>query len=185
MNQLLEWSPLIVFFVVFKLFGIYPATASLMVTCVALMAIYRVRTGRFKTMHVVTAGVVLALGTATLVLHDKRFIQWKPTILLGLGAIAFLGSSVIGSQPLARRLWEGVFNEPLNLSRRTWNLINSSWAMWCTMLALANLYIARNFAESTWVNFKVFGISVAMLIFMIPQVLWLHGKTRSASAEST
>src|ERR1700704_5035518 len=102
MNQLLEWSPLVIFFVVFKLYGIYWATASLMVTCTGLMIAHRMRTGRFKTMHVATACVVLVLGTATLLLHDKRFIQWKPTVLLGLAAAAFLGSSVIGKKPLAR-----------------------------------------------------------------------------------
>jgi intracellular septation protein len=62
MNQLLEWSPLIVFFVVFKLYGIYWATGSLMVTCVALMCIHKLRTGRYKKMHIVTAVVVLDFG---------------------------------------------------------------------------------------------------------------------------
>jgi intracellular septation protein len=183
MNQLLEWSPLVVFFVVFKLFGIYWATASLMVTSVALMSVHRMLAGRFKTMHVITAGVALTLGTATLLLHDKRFIQWKPTVLLGAAALAFLGSALLGKQPLARRMLEGVFSEPLDLSREIWLRINSAWAAWFAVLATANIYIAQNFAESVWVNFKVFGISVAMLVFMIPQVIWLNGKTRNAQAE--
>jgi intracellular septation protein A len=50
-------------------------------------------------------------------------------------------------------------------------------------LALANIYIARNFAEGVWVNFKVFGISVAMLVFVIPQALWLSGKIKQAQPE--
>jgi intracellular septation protein len=183
MNQLLEWSPLVIFFVVFKLYGIYWATASLMVTCVGLMIAHRMRTGRFKPIHVATACVVLILGAATLLLHDKRFIQWKPTVLLGAAALAFLGSTVVGKRPLARRLLEGVFSEPLDLSRQTWILINLGWALWFAALAAANIYIAWNFQESVWVNFKVFGITVAMLIFMIPQVIWLNGKTATAAAK--
>jgi intracellular septation protein len=183
MNQLLEWSPLIVFFLVFKLYGLYWGTASLMVTCVGLMFIHRQRTGRFKTIHVITACVVLILGTATLLLHDKRFIQWKPTVLLGLAALAFLGSTVIGKQPLARRMLESVFNEPLDLRPHQWVLINTAWAAWFVLLAIANIYIARNFAEGVWVNFKVFGISIAMILFMIPQVIWLNGKTTTAQTE--
>ncbi|MDP9011288.1 MAG: septation protein IspZ [Pseudomonadota bacterium] len=178
MSQLLEWSPVIVFFAVYKLYGIYWATAALMCTSVALMFVNRLRTGRFKTMHVIVAGVALVLGTATLLLHDKRFIQWKPTILLGVTAVAFLGSTVIGRQPLARRMLEGVFSEPLDLEPQTWVLINAAWALWFAALAAANIYIARNFAESVWVDFKVFGISVAMFLFMIPQVIWLNGKTK-------
>jgi intracellular septation protein len=183
MNQLLEWSPLIVFFIVFKLYGIYWATASLMVTTVALMSSHKLRTGRYKKMHIVTVGVVLILGTATLLLHDKRFIQWKPTVLLGFAALAFLVSTFIGRRPLARRMLESVFSEPLDLSRHMWSVINLAWTAWFAALAVANIYIARNFAESVWVNFKVFGITAAMLIFMIPQVIWLNGKTRAAPAE--
>ena len=183
MNQLIEWSPLIAFFLVFKLFGIYWATAALMLACVLLMLVHRVRTGKFKTMHVVTAAVALLLGAATLLLHDKRFIQWKPTILLALTSIAFLGSAVVGERPLARRMFEGVFKEPLEISTRAWLLINFLWVGWFAALAAANIYVARTFSEGVWVNFKVFGIMAAMLVFMVPQVLWLSGKTNAAQSE--
>src|SRR5271168_564285 len=130
MNQLLEWSPLIVFFVVFKLAGIYWATGSLMVVCTAVMLVHRFRAGRFRPMHVVTLAVLLVLGSATLLLHDKRFIQWKPTVLLALTSLAFLGSTVIGKQPLARRMLEGVFEEPPEISPSAWILINFLWVGW-------------------------------------------------------
>jgi len=183
MNQFLEWSPLIVFFVAFKLFGLYSATGALMTICVLVMVIHRVRTGRFKPMQVVTAAVAVVLGSATFLFHDVRFIQWKATVLLGGAAIAFLGSNLIGTQPLARRMLEGVFSEPLQLTPRAWQVINTLWALWFAMLATANIYIARNFPESVWVNFKVFGISAAMIVFMIPQVVWLSGKLKTAGAE--
>jgi intracellular septation protein len=183
MNQLLEWLPLIVFFVGFKLLGIYWATAALMIACVLQLIVHRLRSGEFKTMHVVTVAVVMVLGSATLLLHDRRFIQWKPTVLLALAAAAFLGSMFIGEQPLARRMLEAVFKESLNISARTWLLINSLWVGWLALLAAANIYIARNFDESIWVNFKVFGITVAMLIFMVPQVLWLSGKTKTTHSQ--
>lgn len=178
MNQLLEWLPLIVFLAVFKIAGIYWATAALMVGCIALMFIHRWRTGKYKTMHVAAAGVVIVLGTATLLFHDKRFIQWKPTVLLCAAAVAFLGSTVFGKQPLARRMLEGVFQEPVYVSNRTWLGINLLWVGWFAALAAANLYIAWNYSESTWVYFKVAGISVATLIFMMPQVMWLNSRTK-------
>src|SRR5271165_1933275 len=176
MNQLLEWSPLVVFFAVFKLFGIYWATASLMLVCSLVALVHRLRTGRFKTMHIVTVAVVLVLGTATLLLHDRRFIQWKPTVLLALTAAAFLGSMAVGKQPLVRRMLESAFEEPLQISRRAWLLLNGLWAAWFALLAAANLYIARNFAEGIWVKFKVFGITAATIVFLIPQVFWLATK---------
>ena len=168
--------PPVGFFVAFKTLDLYWATGALMIACVLLMLIHRLRTGSFKTMHVITACVVVALGAATLLLHDKRFIQWKPTVLLGLTSAAFLGSMLIGKQPLARRMLESVFEDPLQVSPRSWVAINTLWAVWFACLALANIYVARNFAESVWVNFKVFGISLATLIFVIPQAIWLSSK---------
>jgi intracellular septation protein len=182
MTALLELSPLILFLIAYKLWGIYAATGTLMAACVALLIVHRLRTGSFKTMHIVTAGVVVALGSLTLLLHDARFIQWKPTVLMGLGAAAFVVSMVIGKQPLVRRMFEGVFPEPLDVSMRAWMLINALWAAWFALLAVLNIYIAHNFAESTWVNFKVYGITPATMLFMIPQVLWLSGKIRPADS---
>jgi intracellular septation protein len=183
MNQVLEWLPLIVFFLGFKLLGLYWATGALMVVCVAVMFIHRLRAGSYKVMHVVTAAVALVLGGATFLFHDTRFIQWKPTVLLGVAAAAFLGSSLIGKQPLARRMLESAFSEKLDLPGRQWQFINTAWAVWFALLAIANIYIARHFEEAVWVNFKVFGISIAMMLFMIPQVLWLSGKTPAAQAQ--
>jgi intracellular septation protein len=185
MSQLLELSPLIVFLVAFELLGIYWATAALMIACALLLVIHRVRTGKFKTMHAITTAVVVILGSATLLLHDARFIQWKPTVLLALTAAAFLGSLVVGKQPLVRRMFEGVFNEPLAVSARAWLAINCLWAAWFALLAVINLYVARNFTESTWVHFKVYGITPATMIFMFPQVLWLSSKTKTGRGPPT
>jgi intracellular septation protein len=176
MELLLELSPLIVFGIAFETLGIYWATAVLMSAYVLLLFVHRLRTGKFKTMHIVIAAVVVLLGSATLLLHDVRFIQWKPTVLLGLTAVAFLGSMVLGREPLVRRMFEGVFPEPLTVEPRTWLALNLLWVIWFAGLAVLNIYVAHNFAESTWVHFKLYFITPATMIFMIPQVIWLSGK---------
>jgi intracellular septation protein len=183
MNQLIEWSPLIVFFAVFRLWGIYWATAAIMAAYTLVMFVHRLQTGRFKPMHVITVAVLLVLGTATLLLHDKRFIQWKPTVLLGLTAAVFLGST-LGKQPLARRMLESVFSEPLDISARAWTVINLLWVVWFALLAVANIYVAHNFDDGVWVNFKVFGLTGAIFVFMIPQVFWLNGRIKHAQSDA-
>jgi intracellular septation protein len=184
MNQLLELSPLILFLIAYKLWGIYTATAVLMASVVVVLIAHRLRSGKFKTMHVVTAVVVVGLGSLTLFLHDARFIQWKPTVLMGLTAVAFLASMVIGKQPLVRRMFEGVFPEPLAVSKHAWLVLNVLWAAWFALLAVLNIYVAHHFAESTWVNFKVYGITPATMLFMIPQVLWLSSKLQAPNNPS-
>ena len=49
-------------------------------------------------MHLVRAILVLIFGTATLVLHDVRFIQWKPTVFYWLVGLVFGGSFWVGTQ---------------------------------------------------------------------------------------
>ena len=183
MNLLLECSPLIVFFVAFEVLDIYWATAALMASCVLLMVVHRLRSGKFKTMHIITAVVVVVLGAVTLVRRDPSFIQCKPTVLLGVTAMAFLGSMLIGKQPLIQRMLEAVFEEPLQISAHAWSLLNALWVAWFALLAVANIYVAHNFAQDIWVKFKVFGITPATMVFMIPQVLWLSGKTKSVQTE--
>jgi intracellular septation protein len=183
MLQLLEWSPLIIFYATFKLVDLYWATAALMISLTALALIHRLRTGKFKTMHLITAAVALLLGAATLLLHDKRFIEWKPTVLLSISAAAFLGSMFVGSQPLARRLLESVFDQPPAVSERIWSAINLLWIVFFTVLALVNIYVARNFSESAWVNFKFYGLPGSFFVFMFPQALWLSTKMKPAAAE--
>jgi intracellular septation protein len=182
MAQLIEFSPLILFLLAFEFLGIYWATAALMFASVLVLVLHRLRTGVFKTMHIIIAVVAVTLGSATLLLHDARFIQWKPTVLMGLTAAAFLGSLVVGKEPLARRLLEGAFEEPLFISARAWRALNCLWALWFGSLAFANIYIVRHFSERTWVHFKVYGIT-ATVVFMVPQVLYLSGKTKPAAVQ--
>ncbi len=176
MSQLLEWSPLVAFFVAFKVKDIYWATAAVMLACVLQLVIHRLRAGSFKTMHIITTCVVLVLGTATLLLRDQRFIQWKFTVLMGLTSAVLIGSMLIGKQPLLRRLLEAAFPEPLAVSARAWAAVNILWAAWFAAFAVLNLYVAQNYAVSQWINFHMFAFPIATLIFMLPQVFWLAGR---------
>jgi intracellular septation protein A len=52
------------------------------------------------------------------------------------------------------------------------------------VLAAANIYVAQNYPEGVWVKFKVFGITAAMLVFMMPQVIWLNGKVKTVQSDA-
>jgi intracellular septation protein len=181
MTQLLEWLPLIAFFAAFKLAGIYVATAVLMAACVIQLLGHRLKTGSFKTMHIVITATALILGTATLLLHDKRFIQLKLTVIFWGMGLAFLASLWIGRRPLVQRVLEGAVETPLHVSPSAWTRLNLIWVLWFAALGALNLYVAANFSESTWVNFKFFGVPAAMFLFMLPQVYWLYSRQRIES----
>src|SRR5262249_60564670 len=101
MQALAEFAPLVAFFVTYRLGGLYAATAVLMVAMVALLAFDWLRQRRIPPLHAVSTALVLVLGGATLLLHNRLFIQWKPTVLFWLESVAFGASFLIGGSPRA------------------------------------------------------------------------------------
>src|SRR5580692_3399853 len=92
MLSVLEFAPVAVFGVAYYTHGIYVATAALMVSMLVLLLVDLAWLKRIPTMHGLSALLVFMFGTATLVLHNQRFIQWKPTVLFWLISVALLGS---------------------------------------------------------------------------------------------
>jgi intracellular septation protein len=173
MQALLEFSPLGVFLIAYYAAGIYAATAALMVAMGALLIIDYGRGRRIPPMHALSAALVFAFGTATLVLHNQRFIQWKPTVFFWLASLAFLGSFWIGDRPLAQRLLSAALPDAVRIESAVWRRLNWIWIFFYGVLGILNLVIAFNASERTWVNFKVFGLTVATFVFIGAQIAWL------------
>ena len=180
MQTALNFLPLAAFWLAYKLGGIYVATGVLMAAMLLLALIDYVRLRRVSPMHAVSTALVLIFGTATLVLHDPRFLKVKPTILLWLMALAFLGSQRIGKMPLIQRMLEPALQPGLTITRRRWLRLNLVWVGAYLLLGALNLYVARTASEPTWVNFKVYGLTIALAVLGVGQALWLHQRGTSS-----
>jgi intracellular septation protein len=185
MQQILELAPLIAFFVAYSLGGIYVATTVLMVAMALLLAVDYLRHRRVSTMHAISAVLVFAFGAATLILHDQRFIQWKPTVFFWLVSIALLGSMWIGKQPLVQRLMGHVLDNQVQVSDATWRKANMMWVVFYALLGGLNLFVAFNTSEATWVKFKVIGLTAATFLFTGAQLFWLMRRAPAAPSAST
>lgn len=184
MQQLLDLAPLIAFFVAYSLGGIYVATAVLMAAMAVVLAVDYLRNKRVSPMHAAMAGLVFAFGAATLILHDQRFIQWKPTIFLWMLSIALFGSLWIGKQPLIQRLMGKALEGQVQISAGTWRRLNVLWAVFYALLGAANLFVVFNFSEATWVKFKVIGITAATFVFLAAQMVWIVRKAPETPSTS-
>ena len=179
MQALLEFAPLVAFFVAYRVSGLYAATAVLMVAMAILLIVDYARLRRVPAMHALSAVLVFLFGTATLVLHDLRFIQWKPTVFFWLAALAFLGSQWIGRQTLTQRLLSAALgaeasgDQDRRVAESTWKRLNLLWVAFYALLGGLNLFVAFNFSEHVWVPFKVIGLPVINLLFVGAQVAWL------------
>src|ERR1700728_2397622 len=182
MQALFDLAPLLAFFLAYYLGGIYLATAVLMIAMVALLLLDLLRLKRVPPMHLLSAVLVLALGSATLILRDPRFLKWKPTVFLWLVALASLVSPWVSRAPLAQRLLAPMVSGSDTVPRRTWLRLNLLWVGFYAALGALNLWVADNASERAWVNFKVFGLSAAFVVFAIAQALWLATRTETVAA---
>jgi intracellular septation protein len=174
MQAALNFLPLAAFLLAYKFGGIYIATAVLMAAMVLLTLVDYLRLRRISPMHAVSTLLVLVFGSATLAFHDPRFLKVKPTLLLWIMAGAFLVSQWVGAMPLSQRLLQPTLVPGASLSRAQWLRINLIWVGAYLLLGALNLYIAHAESEQTWVYFKVFGLTIAVVMLFVGQALWLQ-----------
>ncbi|GAA0790633.1 septation protein A [Marinobacterium sediminicola] len=170
MKLLLDFLPVIIFFAVYKFSGdIILATAVLIPATLLQMAYTWIKTHRIEKMQLVTLGLVVVLGGATVLLDDKAFIQWKPTVVNWLFALAFLGSHFIGQKPIVQRMMES----SIELPERIWRQLNMGWTVFFVLMGILNLAVVHTMSEEAWVNFKLFGMLGCTLVFIIAQGVYI------------
>lgn len=169
MKFLFDLFPVILFFVAYKFADIYVATGVAIAATVGQIAWVWFRHGKVDTMLWVGLGLIGFFGGATLLLRDPTFIMWKPTVLYWLFAAALVFSATVLRKNLIRKMLEAQMALPDAL----WGRLNLAWAAFFAFMGAANLYVALNFSESTWVNFKLFGGMGLMFLFIVGQGLLL------------
>ncbi len=193
MKLLIDFLPIVIFFLVYKMApqfieAISPAlngeqiqilsdmpaiilATAVLIPATMLQILYtKITTGKVETMHLVTLALVVIMGGATVILQDKTFIQWKPSVVNWLFAAAFLGSRFIGKKTILERM----MGQNLDLPAVAWQKLNYAWVAFFTFSGIANLYVAYNFSEDIWVNFKLFGLLGLTIIFIIAQSFYLY-----------
>ncbi|WP_049853964.1 septation protein A [Dickeya fangzhongdai] len=163
MKQLIDFIPLIVFFVCYKLYDIYVASGALIAATAATLLLSWFIYRKIEKMMLLTFLMVAVFGTLTLVFHNDQFIKWKVTIIYTLFAIALLFSQFVMKKTLIQRM----LGKELALPEMVWAKLNISWAVFFLLCGLANIYIAFWLPQSVWVDFKVFGLTGLTLVFTL------------------
>lgn len=169
MKFITDLFPVILFFIAYKMYDIYVATAVAIVASICQVGLSWFRHKHVEKMHLITMGLLIFFGGLTLILQDPLFIKWKPTVVNWLFAVAFFGSQFIGEKSLIERMMGG----NIALPHRIWVKLNIAWISFFTFSGALNLYVAFNFEEATWVNFKLFGLMGLTIAFIIAQALYL------------
>ena len=181
MKLLTDYLPIICFFVIYKIYGIYVATAAVIVISTVQVAFIWIKNRRVETIPLITLVLVVILGGTTLLLHDEIFIKWKPSIVYWLFTIALLGSQWFTKKTIMERM----MSEKIALPKPVWSQINVAWSLFFLGLGLLNLYVVYHFSTNAWVNFKLFGTLALIVVFAIVQSLFIPKHMQTPAANDT
>jgi intracellular septation protein len=141
MKLLADFFPVILFFIAYKLYGIYIATGVAIVSSLVQVAYGWLQKGHVERMHMITLAILVVFGGLTILLQDRTFIMWKPSVINWLFGLVFLGSLVIGKKPLVQRMMESAIDVPTPI----WKRLNLFWGLFFIILGFLNLYVASDF----------------------------------------
>lgn len=174
MKFLFDLLPVILFFVAFKMADIYVATGVAMAATVAQIIWVAAKYKKVEPMQWASLGLIMVFGGLTIGLQDKTFIQWKPTILYWLFALGLIASATIWKKNLIQAAMAHQISLKPGVGQELWVKLNNAWAIFFVIMGFINLYVAYQFDETTWVNFKLFGGMGILFAFIIAQGIWLN-----------
>jgi len=161
--------PVILFFVAYKMYDIFVATAVAIIATLAQIAIVYLKHRKLEKMLVFNGLMITVLGGLTILLKDKYFIMWKPSLIYWAFALALL----FADQFFNRNLVQLALGKQMELSKIVWKKINIFTALFFILLGFINLFVAYNFSENTWVNFKLFGLTGLLFLYMIAIAIYI------------
>lgn len=138
MKVLFDAFPVLLFFLVYWLADIYYATAVMVIAAVVQLMIGHWGRQKIQPMQSMALVLLILFGGLTLILHDDRFIMWKPTVVNWLFAAGFLIASVVDRKPLIQRMLGG----QIVLPQKTWAVLNWSWILFFFLVGVINWYVA-------------------------------------------
>ena len=207
MKFLLDFFPVVLFFIVYKFFGdippqwiepvnhlpfvsidpkeprdaIYFATLTIIIATIIQNIGHWLLFKKLEKMHLISLGILLAFGTLTLAFKDPLFIKWKVSIFNWIFAAVIIGSQYIGKKPLIERMMSHAIAVP----KAIWNRVNFGWGLFFALVGFVNIYVAYNFSEKTWVDFKLFGVLGMTIVFMIAQGIYLAKHAQEVDDDKT
>ncbi|QEA14087.1 septation protein A [Comamonas flocculans] len=168
MRLLLDFFPILLFFIAYKWQGIYVGTAVLMGATVVQMAIVWRLDRKLSTMHKATLVLILLFGALTLALQDERFIKWKPTVLYAAMALAL----AVALWAYHKNFLKIMLGGQIALPEPVWQRLTLAWVGYCLFMAALNGYVAAYFSTDAWMDFKLWGY-VFPVVFIIGQGLYI------------
>lgn len=171
LNFLYDFVPVLLFFLMFKLYGIYVATWVGMIATGVQVVTTLMWKKKLDKQQLITFIVFVMFGSMTLYFHNPIFVKWKPTIVFWIFGLFLIGSHFIGKKVLIQRMLEPLIEKQQALPPIIWTRLNVAWIFFFMLLGSINLLIAYHLSTNAWVNFKFYGILGSLLFFSFLQAI--------------
>ncbi|XBC43553.1 MAG: septation protein IspZ [Buchnera aphidicola (Meitanaphis flavogallis)] len=163
MKHLLNITPIFTFFIAYKLYNIFYASIVLIITTVLACILMKIMFNEIEKIDYINCISVLFFGSLTLLFHNSTYIKWKVTIIyLILSLVLFINQ--IYFKKLLIQKW---LEKKITLTNANWKKLNIIWSIFFLSCAGINLYVMHYLSENTWVLFKVFGLTLITLCFIL------------------
>ena len=166
----LGWLPILAFAATYILSDLRVATMVLIGTATALWLWFKLRRRPLSKTDNFSVIALWLFGGLTLAFSNPIFIMLKPTIVYLVMASVLLINLRVGKQALLKKLFAKFYQFPDS----GWRAFQETWALFFTFLASANLFVAYNFSESVWVQYKLFGNLIIFLLMILLQSWFLR-----------
>ena len=177
-TSLLEIGPVIIFFLVFiwrngetvviggqEYSSLIQATAIFVPLMILSTGLGWWINGHLSKIQVLTLVLVIVFGAMTVFLNDERFFKMKPTLIYVLFGAALSFGLMRGQNYI-----EALMGDKLVMQSEGWAIIAKRLTVFFFALAVLNELVWRTQSSETWVYFKTFGLSGAVMLFMLFQV---------------
>ena len=139
MKFLLDFGPIVLFFIVYKYYGLYAAIYAMIASTFVQIMYSRVTTGKFVTSQVLTFALLVVFGGISIILRDPAFVMWKVSVLYVIFAAVLIGSNYVGSKTLLERM----MGKELQLPRNTWVNLTWFWSLGFIVIAIINAFFVN------------------------------------------
>lgn len=181
MKALLDFIPLIAFFIAARNYGILEAAGALLVATLVVYVIHLIRQkGKLDKQQWIILLITIVFCGGTLLLRDDIYLRWKSPIINGIFALTLLISAAI-NRPLMQLAMKEVFV----LSMSGWKKLTVAWALFFALMGVLHYITAFTMSDEAWINFKTYGWIPIMLVFVIAQFIVLKKHVNPALTDKT
>ena len=170
MKTLIDFFPVVLFFLSYKLTNdMFLATGVAMASTAVQMLLMKWKKIPIQVIHWVSLVLIVLLGSMSIYFHETIFLKWKFSVLeWSMGLAIYVGQYVFNKNMLKLLL-----GHELALADGVWKQLGLMWAGFFIFLGTLNIYIAYNFSDDVWFNFKLYGSLALTLLFTVLQGVWL------------